>query len=134
MAQAVCCRRLRPTASSTLSSDRVASDRTMIRVTNITRKVIEERLGLTPEQEKVLNTLHDVFNDVFKNGMGAKEIAVMVQDIGGTVSVEVHQWQPFAFAALYFDDELFAPFTNGDKHALEEATLPEKPLGRLESE
>lgn len=83
----------------------------------------------------MLNRLHEVFNDVLKNGMGAKEIAVMLQDIGGAFSVETHQWQPFAFAALYFDDELFAAFTNGDKHALEEATLPpQKPLGRLQSE
>jgi hypothetical protein len=102
----------------------------MTRVTNITRTVVEKRLGLTPKQEEALKTLQEAFDHVFSNNMGAKEIAVMLQDIGPAVPGEINQWQPFAFAALYFDDELFSAFTNGDTRAREEATLSsQKPIG-----
>lgn len=95
----------------------------MTRITNITRTILEKRLRLTPEQEEALKNLEDAFDDVFNNGMGVKEIAVVLQDVGPTVPAQVIQWQPFAFAALYFDDELFSAFTNGDKWAVEEAAF-----------
>jgi hypothetical protein len=105
------------------------------RVTNITRTVIEKRLGLTLKQEEALNSLRMAFDHVYENGMGAKEIAVMLQDIGPTVPGKTYQWQPFAFAALYFDDQLFSAFMNGDKRAREEATLPSpEPLEHFKSE
>jgi hypothetical protein len=95
----------------------------MDRVTNIDRNVIEKRLALTPKQGEALHGLRLAFDNVYKNGMGAKEIAVALHDIGPAVPDEVHQSQPFAFAALYFNDELFSEFMSGDAHAREEATL-----------
>jgi hypothetical protein len=68
---------------------------------------MQERLRITPEQEEVLDNLAHAFSDVYKHGMGAKEIAVILHDIGPAVPNSVYQWQPFAFFALYADDEQF---------------------------
>jgi len=101
----------------------------MGRVTNIDRNVTEKRLALTPKQEEALHNLQLAFDDVYENGMGAKEIAGALRDIGPAVPAEVQQWLPFAFAALYFNDELFSAFMNGDKDALEEATWTPPKVG-----
>jgi hypothetical protein len=106
----------------------------MARIANKPRSVTEKRLGLTPKQEEVLDSLAAVFYKMHENGMGAREIAIMLLDLGPSVPGEVHQWQPFAFATLYFDDELFSAFMNGDAWAREEATLPlPKPLEQFTS-
>jgi hypothetical protein len=106
----------------------------MAKVTNITNALLEKRLALTSKQEEAFNALEAALHDVYMNGMGAKEIVVLLQDIGPTVPGEIYQWQPFAFAALYFSDELFSAFMRGDAWARQEATLPPvKPLESFES-
>jgi hypothetical protein len=107
----------------------------MARITNKTRSVTEKRLELTPKQEEVLDSLAAIFYKMHENGMGAREIAIMLLDLGPSVPSEVYQWQPFAFAALYFDNQLFSAFMNGDARAREEATLPlPKPLEHFKRE
>jgi hypothetical protein len=100
----------------------------MARVTNITSTVIEKRLGLTPKQEEALHGLQVAFDKIYENGMGAKEIAVLLHDIGPAVPGQINEWQPFAFATVYFDDDLFSAFMNGDTSAREEATFPSPKL------
>ena len=99
----------------------------MDRVTKIDRNVIEKRLALTTKQEEALNGLQLAFDNVYKNGMGAKEIAVMLHEIGPAVPAEIQKWLPFAFAALYFSDGMFSAFMKGDARAREEATLGSAP-------
>jgi hypothetical protein len=60
--------------------------------------------------------------EVFRSQMGAREIAVALQDIGPNVPSEIKQFHPFAFAALYFNDDIFTAFVNGDPEAIDEAT------------
>ncbi len=97
-----------------------------MKVTNITSTVLEKRLGITSKQQEVLIALQSAFEEVHSNGMGAREITVMLHDLGPGVLDQVNEFQPFAFATVYFDDELFLRFTNGDAWAIEEATFPQR--------
>ncbi len=94
---------------------------------NLNGKTIDNRLEISPKQEEVLIAFQTALESIYTNGMGAREIAVMLHNFGPSVPEEVNGFQPFAFAAVYFDDDLFARFIKGDPWAIEEATFPPKP-------
>jgi hypothetical protein len=62
----------------------------MTRITNITRTVLEKRLGLTSKQDDVLTNLRDALENVFNHGMGARELAVALQDFGPALPGQIN--------------------------------------------
>jgi len=93
---------------------------------NLNGKTIDNRLDISRKQEEVLVECQTALENLYTNGMGAREIAVMLHNVGPAVPEQVNEFQPFGFAAVYFDDDLFASFIKGDSWAVKEATFPPK--------
>jgi hypothetical protein len=90
-------------------------------------KTVDNRLEISLKQEEVLVAFQTALDNIYANGMGAREVGVILHNRGPGVLDQVNDFQPFAFAAVYFDDDLFARFIKGDQWAIEEATFPPKP-------